>query len=653
MPTPRAALDLAKSSHRTWGGRGLERRAAYELSRRSGLLARAEQRWLAELDRTGWRLGPHRPVVAPDDETNEPHCQPDKLVLYGAVELDWGQADHWLTHPLTGTTLPLSHWSTLSEGDSAQGDIKDLWELGRMSWLGPLYRTATLQGDESAVERCWQHLESFVAHNPPYRGPQWMCGQESALRGITTSAMASALMASPVSTPKRMASAARLLAVTVGRVRPSLGYALSQRNNHAISEASFLWTASLLLEGLPDAGAIRAQASAALTEAAADQWYADGGYAQQSPTYQRLALHGLLWTLAVARATGTPPPRGVIEVVGRSVGFLSQLMETGTGAMPNLGGNDGALLFDLTTATIGDFRPVLAHAAAATGTSSGLESGPWDEEARWFRLAPAPERAATVTVTVDESVHHHVHRGQRSHAVLKAGPLRHRPSHADQLHVDIWVAGANVALDPGSYRYTALAPWANALADESVHNVPRVPGHPQAIRRGRFLWVRWSEARVVATVRTTHVDATLAELVLPGNIRLRRLLVRLGNLHVVVDHSSDPGALVRWNLSDGVQLDRRPGATAIAGDAWHGLLSHSGTATVGRSDPGDPSSGWKSTTYGVRQACTALEARVDEFGFATARFSPDDQPLDQNFDLATLEATSGNELARLLDLGGC
>lgn len=646
MPTPRAVLDLAKASHRTWGWRGLERRALYELSRRSGLLARAEQRWLAKLDRAEVGLGPHRPVIAPDIGTDGPHRQPAKLLLYGAVELDWGQAEQWHTHPLTGITKALAPWSTLPEGDPADGDIKDLWELGRLSWLGPLYRAAALRQDDSAAERCWRHLESFIAHNPPYQGPQWMCGQESALRGITVSAMASALMASPTSTPQRLASAAHLLAITVGRVRPSLGYALSQRNNHAVSEASFLWTSSLLLEALPDAEAIRAESSKALTAAATDQWYADGSYAQQSPTYQRLALHGLLWTLAVSRATGTPPPDGISEVVDRSVGFLSQLMQTETGAMPNLGGNDGALLFDLTPAPIGDFRPVLAHAAAVNGVPSGLGSGPWDEEARWFGLTPTPGRAALATAR--EAGHHHVHRGHSSHAVLRAGPLRHRPSHADQLHVDIWIDGTNVALDPGSYRYTAPAPWGNALADEAVHNVPRLPRHPQAIRRGRFFWIWWREARVVATLRSSKVDATLAELTLPGNLSLRRLLVRLGDLHVVVDRCSDPGALVRWNFPAEVQLKREPGATTIVGDTWHGRLSHSGTARVGQSDPSDPTSGWASPTYGVRRPCKAIEVRADELGIATARFAPHDQSLDRDINPTTLEATSGQELAHLL-----
>lgn len=650
MPDVQTALDLVKASHRTWGWRGLSRRAAYEAARRTGLVARAEQRWLRKLERTTVCLGPHRPIIAPGTATEYEARVPSKLVLYGSLQLDWEHASRWHTHPLTNLTFPLTHWTALPEGDPASGDIKDLWELGRLSWLGPLYRAAALnEGDVALAERCWNHLESFIAQNPPYRGPQWMCGQESALRGITIAAMVSALRTSPASTPARLATAARLLAVSAGRVRPTLDYALSQRNNHAISEASFLWTTSVLVEGLPEAEAVRAESSNALAEAVSDQWYSDGSYAQQSPTYQRLALHGLLWTLAVARASGASPPDGITEVVHRSVGFLSSLMETATGQMPNLGGNDGALLFDLAATTIGDFRPVLVHAAAATGAPSVSGTGAWDEEARWFGLTPTVEQQTTGSV--GEGVHHHVHRGPRSHAILKAGPLRHRPAHADQLQVDLWIEGQHVAFDPGSYRYTAPPPWSNALADEQVHNLLRVPGHPQATRRGRFLWTSWHEAIVAAKQRTGDVDATLAELIVHRNVCLRRLLVRLGELHVVVDHSSDPAALVRWNLPAGVRLGLNPDITTIAGQGWHGRLSHSGTARVGLSDPDQPASGWASPTYATLVACTAVEVRVDEAGLATASFAPADVPLDHHVHSGTVRASSDGELARLLRRG--
>src|SRR5690606_7716177 len=97
----------------------------------------------------------------------------------------------------------------------------------------------------------------------------------------------------------------------VDRVQLTLRYALSQRNNHAISEAGFLWGASALLRGLPRAERLRRRAERALNEAIRDQFLPDGSYAQHSPTYQRLALHVLLWCLRVSDATGVSLPTEV------------------------------------------------------------------------------------------------------------------------------------------------------------------------------------------------------------------------------------------------------------------------------------------------------------------------------------------------------
>jgi hypothetical protein len=570
---------------RTWGLAGLRRRATYEAQRRFGLTERSERRWLERLQDARVTLSsvrPELPVVPSSDGVGA------TIALYGGLDVvpQWPSA--WHVHPLTGRRFADAHWSSLAEGDASAGDIKDLWELGRLTWLGPLLRAG-------AAEDCWRHVRSFSEHNPPYRGPQWMCGQESALRGIVVGAVASRLRDDRATTTADLVAAARLMAVTVGRVRPTIRYALSQRNNHAISEAAFLWTATYLVDGLPDAGAVRAEGARALREAIDDQWYPDGAYAQHSPTYQRLAMHALLWVMAVARAAEVAPPYGVAEAVQRSHRFLTSLLEPTTGAVPNLGGNDGALLFDIDPAPRADFRPVLAHAVA--------------ELAALGRPVLGPEPAAG-------GVGHHVHRGPASHAVLRAGPMRHRPAHADQLHVDLWIGAVNVACDPGSYRYTAPAPWSNALADEAVHNVIRVPGQPQAVRRGRFLWTDWIEATVVPG------DITTAELVLASGARLRRELTRTGDEYAVSDSSTDLGAVVRWNLPAGASLDLGDGSTSASGPGWAAEFRHRGRASVLTPADHDPRSGWRSPTYGVREPLTAIELQVDEAGTAEARFWP-------------------------------
>lgn len=618
--------DLAVAVWKTWGGRGLARRVAYELAKRDGRLQRAEDRWISDAVRlpaslTSIGIRPRRgstPLeVAPSGG--------DAIRLYGALDIAGAVPPDWHRHPLTGHLFdPMAHWSTLSDASVEAGDIKDVWELSRFGWLYPRLREWTETGNEDAAERIWAVIEDWVTHNPPFRGPHWMCGQETSLRGISVMFLADALAASPTSTPERRALVAELVVQSVGRVEPTLGYALSQRNNHAISEAGFLWTATLLAAGLPNAAGLQAKAAKALTEAVTDQFAADGSYAQHSPTYQRVALHVLLWCLLVARTTGAEPPRGVADAVRRSVPFLRSLIAPlSEGRVPNVGGNDGALLFDLAPVGRADLRPVIAHAAAATGQASGFGPGPWDEEMAWFGLSPIDGiaddgRAAETT--------HALTRGT-THAVVRVGPLHHRPAHADQLHTDIWLAGAPVAVDPGSYRYTAPAPWGDALAGDDVHNVPHRAGAPQAVRAGRFFWRRWAEGRVLLSIDQADLAALAAELELPDGTRLRRLVAVREGLVVVVDQSTEAMA-VRWNLPLGVSVEQGQTSTSVAGSGWAAQLSHGpGTELLVPSDD-DPASGWHAPTYGIREPLTALMARSDEIGRVASCFADAATALD-------------------------
>lgn len=662
----RPAIDreLVSAAWRTWGARGIGRRAVYETAKRSGRLRRAEARWLAQPEtreplRAAGITPPH-----PDAGAGR-HGPPDPgpgICLYGALPLEVEVPPDWHRHPLSGHRFdPDAHWSELSDAAAAQGDIKDVWELSRFAWLQPGLRGWAATGDEALAESIWTVIEDWVAANPPYRGPHWMCGQETSLRAIGVMFLADALATSATTTPERQAMVAGLVDRSVGRVAPTLGYALSQRNNHATSEAGFLWTASILAPGLPGAASLRRRSARAMAEAVADQFGPDGSYAQHSPTYERVALHVMLWCLAVARATGEEPPAGVLDAVGRSVGFLGSLVAPGSaGRLPNLGGNDGALVFDLTAGPITDFRPLLAHAAATSGESSGLGPGPWDEERSWFGhnpVADARSPAADVprngrspvglSPAARSTVTTHALTQGSSHAVLRAGPLAHRPAHADQLHLDVWIGGAPAAVDPGSYRYTAPPPWANALAGEDVHNLPRREGSPQAERSGRFFWRLWSEARLVWSTSDRDVSASLAELDLPDGTRVRRLVAVADTLVVVVDQADAP-IVVRWNLVGTVSPTSTDRATEAAGPGWAARFDAGSGARTPTSKDDDPTSGWQATTYAVREPLAALLLPSDPAGRVASYFATagDGHPGAGNLD-GVAAAMDALDLARI------
>jgi hypothetical protein len=50
---------------------------------------------------------------------------------------------------------------------------------------------------------------------------------------------------------------------------------------------------------------------------------------------------------------------------------------------------------------------------------------------------------------------------------------------------------------PGTFRYTAPAPWDNSLARTLVHNTIELNHQDQMKRAGRFLWLDWAQAEDV------------------------------------------------------------------------------------------------------------------------------------------------------------
>jgi len=129
-----------------------------------------------------------------------------------------------------------------------------------------------------------------------------------------------------------------------------------------------------------------------------------------------------------------------------------------------------------------------------------------------------------------------------------------RPGQCDQLHVELWWRGQNLAMDAGTYRYSADAPWENALAGTAVHNTVQVDGREQMTRAGRFLWLDWAQAGYVPGEKLTAEHTGYAS----HGVRHRRSLAFLGANHwQVVDtllpegrRAEQHSAVLHWLLPD-------------------------------------------------------------------------------------------------------
>ncbi len=488
-----------------------------------------------------------------------------------------GFPPEWHRNPLTGEqVLSGRHWSEL--GDFDYGDIKLVWEASRFGVVYPLVRAYARTRDERYAQAFWQLLEHWARYNPPNRGPNWMSGQELAFRLMAWCFAIHGFGDSPHTNPERVAKLVAMIAVHAERIEATLHYARSQKNNHALSEATGLLTAGLLFPELRKARHWEAVGRAVLEAEVRRQIYDDGSYIQHSADYHRVMLQVLLWALRLAEFQGRPLSEEVAEQFRRATAFLDALTDPRTGRTPNLGSNDGTLVLPLDECEYDDFRPVIQACHFALSRKRRYEVGLWDEDLLWL-FGPAalegmtrPRGSVKTTAGNDYSPPAPREVSRRAfpiggtyvlgkwpqRAFLRCADYRDRPGQADQLHLDLWWDGVNLACDAGTYLYNGLPPWDNRLARTLVHNTVALDGQDQMSRAGRFLWVDWARGRLRHQARTQDDRLEFLEGEHDGYRAMRalhrRAVLRVGcEGWLVVDDVVGAGAhraRLHWLLAD-------------------------------------------------------------------------------------------------------
>lgn len=595
-----------------------------------------------------------RPRFAAWDNTGAlPHHQVDNiakgtLYYFAHTPGHVGFPPAWHTNPFNGDSTPADrHWSTIS--DFGRSDIKLIWEPSRFGFVFALVRAYWRSGDNRYAELFWQLVEDWRSHNPPQQGANWKCGQETSLRVIAWCFGLYGVLTAPATTPERVANLAQMIAVSGERIASNLGYALSQRNNHGISEGAGLWTIGVLFPELRAARRWRERGRAVLESQANELIYDDGAFSQHSVNYHRLMLQDYLWAIRVGDSTGHPLSYTLRDRVRRAASWLYQVQDHISDGTPCYGHNDGALVLPLNNCDYTDYRPVVqAVHFLCTGTRCYSE-GPWDEDLLWLfgpkALAAPIVRPRRVDLRADSGGYYTL-RDAESFAFVRCAAFRDRPSHADLLHVDLWWRGENIALDAGTYSYNAPAPWSNTLAETGYHNTVTVDELNQMERPATFLWLPWAHGRVGFDQRDHGGSLAYWEGQHDGYQRLRapvthrRGILRLGNgWWLVLDRLLSEVMhtyRLHWLLADTPytwdELHRQLTLNTTAGRYVVKLGGPSGaTATLVRADVRSPR-GWRSPYYYDRQPAISLDltSQVSTATFWTL-FGPDPAAIAANF----------------------
>ena len=569
-----------------------------------------------------------------------------RVRLFGAEAVELvlalpGETGHWTEYERGKRKLP----------QECHPDIKFTWEPARFGWAFSLGRAYHLGGEERYAEAFWRYFETFDRGNPPGMGAQWMSAQEVALRLMAYTWAGQVFAGAISSTPERKRRLAEAVAEHARRIPPTLVYARSQHNNHLLTEAAGLLTAGLALPDLKESTRWVELGWKWLNKGLQTQIDGYGEYSQHSSNYHRLMLQVSLWAHALRRQADLRWQFKTLEALKRAVHWMLALMDAETGRAPNLGANDGAYIFPLSTCPFEDQRPVL-HAAARAFLEYDLPHGTWDEMALWLGAGKTGRGNISMTRYLGDQVY-----GKNSWAYLRTTQYSSHPSHADQLHLDLWWRGLNITPDTGSYLYNGEKPWDNALCSAFVHNTVTVDGRDQMTRAGKFLYLDWVNAyRKSLPVEGEAELQRVRGLYRGRGYRHTRIIsVREGDKWRVEDEILPLGiwrrkplqARLHWLLPDWEwKLEEGNGLLQLRVKSPHGWVSveiqaeaggrsqnmevslcRAGELLAGAVDP-EPTRGWVSPTYGVKTPALSLVIETNyrgEIRFTTSFTFPQEE----------------------------
>lgn len=515
---------------RLLGPRGAAFRLGYEAWNRSGLHALLEPIGVcARLEEVPvtldeWRrsrspfpvdseqVRSYRPVMEQllSHESREAVVQEAREALKGRIRCfsrwpaSFGETVDWHRNPVRGVSWPARvHWSRVLSAEPRFGDVKLTWEVNRFPHVFALVRAWVLTGEREFIDGFCNQVRGWEEANPFRGGVNWASGQELAIRCIAWSFALHAFGEDDRFREEDFQLLMRLLRLHGRQLAAHIDYSrFAVHNNHLIGEALGLYLLGGILPFFPEAKRWLRIGRDLLERDCLRQFRPDGGYCQSSHNYHRLALHYLLWAWRLAELRGEPFGEPYRDVLRRSTDYLAAFLNEEDGRLPNWGANDGALLNPWTLCDYSDFRPLLQSLGIAVDRKRRFPEGPWDEEMLWLfgpevlKIPLSAERRTSKSFP--QSGLHVLRISEGDFAVLRCGTVADRFGQADQLHVDVWWKGQNVAMDGGSYLYNDELRFHRYFMGTLSHNTMTVDGQDQMQLYRRFKWLHWTRAVLLA-----------------------------------------------------------------------------------------------------------------------------------------------------------
>jgi len=455
--------------------------------------------------------------------------------FFNACSFEQTSPPDWFVNPYLQSRLDNndSHWSSMPDFNLDTGDVKPVWELSRFDWLIKASWQIRKNGVSPLPVNPW--LDSWCVHNAVNQGVNWKCAQEVSIRAMN---MVVAHFTLSVELSDANLRFYAFLAEHAKRILPTISYARAQDNNHGTSEAAALFVLGLVLSNSRDkqhnslAVVAAGKGRKLLEERAQKLIGSDGVFSQYSVNYHRMMLDTLSFAELIRRhfdaPAFSPPFKAKAQLAAH---WMLSMVDPVTGDAPNMGTNDGSLLFNLKDSDFRDFRPSCELAGKLfleqdlfTDNAHGLSEVFSAKLPGNGGNKGEPESAFNTSGSTSKIVLPDITQGFKrignasSFAILKVPDDRFRPSQADALHLDVWHEGRNVIRDAGTYSYNPPADFTSDLGDTRYHSTVEIDGRSQMRKLSRFLYTGWlapmqdvvdniDKTREFPAIRGSYVDS--------------------------------------------------------------------------------------------------------------------------------------------------
>lgn len=424
-----------------------------------------------------------------------------EICFFSSEWKNLGSDYNWITNPETNYTYDSSkHWSEINDFNPLYGDIKYVWEKSRFSYLLTIMRY-DYHFNEDHSTFVFAEIENWIDANPINQGPNWKCSQEISLRIFNWMYLLTFYKNANALTEPLWDKIQNVIYWSLHHVYHHIDFSrIAVRNNHAITETLALAVSEILFPFIPETKKWSKKGRNWLEQEIDYQVYEDGTFIQFSMNYNRVLVQLLSLGIAITEKNNKPFSKNVYSKAYKTLNFLYQCMQNENGFLPNYGANDGALFFPLTDSEYRDYRPQLNTLHQLLTGENLFENKEIQEDSFWVQNNKSSKQQFNklkqeIGAMSFDKGGYFICRTEHSFTFVRCGSHKDRPSHADNLHLDVWVKGTNILRDSGTYKYNTDKEIVDYFAGTNGHNTVSVNNQSQMFKGSRFIWFYWTQSR--------------------------------------------------------------------------------------------------------------------------------------------------------------